>query len=159
MPARVLHVYNDWDRPLDQLATRTALETEPWPDGVEIVHEQTPGQLGYAQAVAKHWDYDGDLIICEQDIVPTVALVDRLIACPGEFCAYNYRLTCGVPWADLPKLVGLGLCKMTACARKGVAERPAVPMTGHRDFSAMLPLRLPEVHVHWQLVEHHHDKA
>lgn len=155
----LLHVYDPTDRPADQVWTWEALARLEVPWGTDTWHLRTPGQLGYAKALAAAWGEGGDLVVVEQDIVPRTDEIAELVACHRPFCAFDYRLSHGVLWSKCPGAVGFGLSRITKVARNSVAADPPVPQVAHRDVCGMLADRLPPVHVHQPPVEHHHGLA
>ena len=159
MPALVLHVYDPFDRPADQVLTWEALARVQERQFFTVLHIRTMGQTGYAEALERHWTGQWDFVICEQDIVPSTGLIDELVRCSGDFCAFDYNLSHGVPWSHCEGATGFGLSKITYRARMAVTATPHVPQTGHRDMPGLLAERLPKVHIHRPLVEHHHGQA
>ena len=157
--ALLIHVYDPTDRPADQVYTWEALAQLDRGLRYPTVHVRTMGQTGYAKALEHYWLIPGDLVICEQDIVPGLSRFNELVACEQPFCAFDYNLSHGVPWSSCEGSVGFGLSKISEGARRAVRATPKVPQTGHRDMPGLLSERLPTVHVHYPLVEHYHGRA
>lgn len=155
----VLHVYDPFDRPEDQVLTWEALARMTNLPYARLAHQRTLTPVGYARALQGHWHYGEALVIVEQDIVPRLGQVEELLACEHKFCAFDYNLSHGVPWSECPGAIGLGLSKISKAARLAVTATPAVPQHAHRDMPGLLAERLPPVHVHRPLIEHHHGAA
>ena|SRR5579863_5108194 len=43
-------------------------------------------------ALRRLWDYEGDIIVMEHDVVPTVDMAREMLACPSIWCTQLYRL-------------------------------------------------------------------
>jgi hypothetical protein len=155
----LLHVYDPADRPGDQVYTWEMLAYLSGNPFFTMVHARTPGPTGYAKVLQSLWNYGEDMVICEQDIVPSFARVEELLKCQADFCAFDYNLSHGVPWTLCEGATGLGLSKISKKARLRIIPTPAVPQHAHRDMPGLLAERLPPVHVHRPLVKHHHGLA
>lgn len=156
MKPTLLHVYDPKCRPADQVQTWEALGTLQVADLVDVVHAATIGPTSYAAALQDHWEVPGDLLVCEQDIVPRVWHLIELLDCPEDFCTWDYMLANGVAWSSKPEWFGAGLVKYGPSARAYVVERPQVPQMTWKGMPARLRWRLPPFHVHRPLVLHNH---
>jgi hypothetical protein len=103
-----------------------------------------------------HWADQGDLLIIEQDIIAGPWHVADLRACREPVCAYDYALSNGVPWTEVPGGTGLGLWKATRDARMSVEATPPVPLVPWHDLGDELRKRVGSAHVHRPLIGHNH---
>lgn len=152
----VLHVYEPRCRPADQIETWEALARLGGPNAWTVRHERTEGEFGYAEVLARYWPGLGGLVIWEQDIVAGHDELAELAYCPEPFCAFDYRLSSGTLWSEVPSAVGWGLSRVSEDARRGVKESPPVPRHRFIGMPARLKDRLPPVHVHQPPVRHNH---
>jgi len=93
---------------------------------VEAVYEQWPGALlhplrsddpyAYADAIRFYWRTLGDLIVCEQDVVPPPGAIRRLIACDCAWCTHRHWL--GTRYHDDT----LGLAKFSWALRRRLPD-------------------------------------
>lgn len=50
-----------------------------------------PGDLGaYGRLVRDLWQMGTTFVICEQDVVPTIDQLDRIVECDHDWCSYSY---------------------------------------------------------------------
>ncbi|HEX3513851.1 MAG TPA: hypothetical protein VHT26_07620 [Trebonia sp.] len=66
----------------------------------------------YAAQFRQWWNLPMDLVIVEQDIVPTLEQIDQLTAHPHDWTAMAYHV------GDGRYATGLGFCKITAALRQ-----------------------------------------
>jgi hypothetical protein len=156
LQAVLLHLYCPGKRPADQCETWEALAFMGHLSWLEVRHRPGPGAVDNARHLNMYWDGPGDLLTVEQDIVPTLGLVEELVYCPEPFCAFDFLLGCGVPWSQVPGGTGIGLAKISERARKAVTATPPVPQVPWHDLAAALWERLGPAHVHRPLVKHNH---
>jgi len=155
----LLHVFHPDKRTDDQLGTWAFCQAvETFADWI-FVHYPTTGEDGYWRALELVWGHNGPVVVLEQDIVPTVDHINRLLYCQRPYCAYDFRLAHGVPWSEVTGGHGFGLAKFSEAARSSIAARPQVPHTPWPDTVPTVHLRLAPVHVHQPVVEHHHGLA
>jgi hypothetical protein len=154
--ATLLHLYCPGLRPADQTPTWEALVALRRGYGFDVVDCPGPDPLDNAKALQRHWGDSGDLLTLEQDIVPTWDHISDLLVCQYPVCAYDFRLSHGVPWSEVPGGTGIGLWKATPWARKAVKAHPQVPQVPWHDLAAMLWERVGPAHVHGPLITHNH---
>jgi hypothetical protein len=155
----LLHVYHPDKRREDQEATWAALSALEATQEFGIVHFATTGPDGYWKALETCWGVPGNLVVLEQDIVPTIDHIDELQVCARPYCAFDFRLAHGVPWSQVKGGHGFGLAKFSATARRSIVARPQVPHAPWPDTVPLLHERLAPVHIHGPLIEHHHGLA
>jgi hypothetical protein len=155
----LLHVYHPDKRPEDQTGTWRALATINWPVCMTIEHYETVTDYSYADALMSVWEYPGDVLVLEQDIVPTWDHVDELLHCTRPYCAWDFRLAHGILWSEVPGGHGFGLAKFSEEARHSIIARPKVQRLSWPDTVPALHERLAPVHVHQPCIEHHHGLA
>jgi hypothetical protein len=157
---RVLHFYSSM-RQQQQTGTWAflgSIEKE-----VEVVHILADGENDYPVELAKRWGIE-DLVIIEQDKVPTRLDLEEIIACPRLACIFPYA----VRFYPVTRLsvwrqsfpYGLGFVKF----RKEAQE--AVPSSKWRDTGTFRALdrriekpmieRLGPMHLHERFILHNH---
>jgi len=82
---QILHPYSE-DRPQDKAETLRFLDSIR--DRFEVV-DFVVHRSDYPIQLSRHWGRD-DIIILEDDKVPTVADLEELAACPKGFCIFPY---------------------------------------------------------------------
>lgn len=152
----LLHLYCPGLRPADQTPTWEALADLRRLNGVNVVDCAGPDALDNARALQANWWLPDDLLTLEQDIVPTVAQVRELVGCREPVCAFDFRLSHGVPWSEVPGGTGIGLWKASERARRWVTSTPQVPQVPWHDLAGELWERVGPAHVHRPLVAHNH---
>jgi hypothetical protein len=89
----------------------------------------------YTECLARWWDRGEVFIICEQDIVPPIWSIERLVRCPRPWCYHPYDVG-GGPTGPM-----LGLVKFD----------PATLSTNPRSVpKALRPRSTPPGWVHWR---------
>lgn len=69
-------------------ATKLAIEQSGFP---YLFHELPIGDDGaYARLVRNLWNLKRSMIICEQDVVPTIEHLHQMVACSHDWCSYCY---------------------------------------------------------------------
>jgi hypothetical protein len=154
--ATLLHLYCPGKRPETQADTWEALALNVWPDDLRIVHCPGPLLDDNGRAVSAYWDDPGDLLIIEQDIVPSSGHVGALRECPRPFCAWDFIVSGGRPWSSLPDGSGIGLCKIAPGLRASIRRRPMYRKVPWMDLAAVMFAELGPVHVHRPLITHRH---
>lgn len=154
--ATLLHLYCPGLRPADQTPTWEALTILDGLVDLHIMHCPGPDPLDNARALQRRWRGADDLLVCEQDIVPRVGHIRDLVECREPVCAFDFKLSHGVPWSEVPGGTGIGLWKASAEARKAVTATPAVPQVPWHDLAAELWKRVGPAHVHRPLITHNH---
>jgi hypothetical protein len=152
----LLHTWTPGHRPADQVATWDAVQALEDRTDLVVLHRPTFAETSYAEAWRDVWDAPGIVLGVEQDIVPTPWHVAELVACPGGYCAWDYRLANGQLWSEVPEGRGFGLVKFTRAARMSVLERPMVPLVPWRDVASVISSRVGPPHVHQPPVRHNH---
>jgi len=86
--------------------TETALNVWGGCHGLWPLDRRDP--YAYATLMAQLWNHGSDLIVIEQDMVPTPQQISSLIACPEQWCSHFYHVGAAV------YTTGLGFCKFSA---------------------------------------------
>lgn len=82
--------------------------------------------------------------------------VAELRACPEPVCAFDFKLSHGVPWSEVPDGTGIGLWKATEPARRVVPSTPQVPQVPWHDLAWHLWQTVGPAHLHRPLIGHNH---
>lgn len=85
----VLHPFVPDHRAGDQVSTWRLLHALPT-DRYEVVHWPCDNFLRYHDLIRRYWESDADLILIEQDVVPTIDQLAELLACPEPVCTVPY---------------------------------------------------------------------
>ncbi len=93
----LLHVYKPGDREDEQARTKAFLleNAQALDFVVEVIHEATVDDYDYENIVAQAWTGERDLIILEQDLVPTMKMIESLATCSHFACAQAYKINYG----------------------------------------------------------------
>lgn len=91
---KILHVYSD-ARKSDQKETWTAFKSIEQTFPVEHVHALKNSD--YPNAIKENWGKGEDLIIVEQDIVPTPKHIKDLMSCKCRLCSFPYLVKADQP--------------------------------------------------------------
>lgn len=180
----LLHCYTPGNREKDQERTWEALQAIAESDlDVTVVDAPTDGFTGYVDQVSRVWDYPGDMIILEQDLVPAVGDIRNLLDCSHSLCAFGYFLdpfSTGLPapviahrkidikegivkWITenehFSDYVGFGLTKIGLEARLK-ATVPPWDKLDYRSLDTFLSAHLRMFndpwHIHYPCIEHNH---
>ena len=89
MSITILHPYSN-NREENQRRTWDFLSRLDKERPYKIVHKLVTGKYGYDNFLAEYWG-KSDILVIEQDIVPTISQVDEIINCKEEWCAFKYR--------------------------------------------------------------------
>jgi hypothetical protein len=102
----ILHPYT-LPRTPRQEATWAALRDVAQVGRIPVRHVLCDAPDTYERTLRQWWQRGQPFVICEHDVVPTVAQVRALCACPEPWCAQAYLLTQDLravhrlaPWAD-----------------------------------------------------------
>ncbi len=111
----VLHSFSRF-RINDQLETWQALESVR--EGFAVVDAFLVGEQDYDKALKDVWG-KGDLVVVEQDIVPTLEMIASLFGCGEDWCIYEYEIRY-MDGKSPPFTVqtGLGLTKLSLKAQR-----------------------------------------
>lgn len=90
----ILHVYSN-ARKKDQRETLRAFKMIDSVYQVEHIHAVKKGD--YARAIKRFWGKGHDLIIVEQDIVPTPKQIHELLSCKARLCCFPYLIKADIP--------------------------------------------------------------
>lgn len=153
----LLHPYVPGHRPADQCPTWEALSQLDMLGIDEVRHVPCTGPSNYAWALRDLVDAGEDVIVVEQDIVPTQEQWTDLRWCRKSFCAADYLVEAGVLWSRIPGGFGLGLAKISADAYVQIVETPQVPLVHWRDLAGVMRERLGPPHLHAGPVQHNHQ--
>lgn len=138
MRATLLHAYTPGNRIADQAETTSflahhAADIEVL--GIDVQHATCVLSADYEYALRKAWGCGRDLIVLEQDLVPTMEQLADIASCDQALCAYAYQIypvstalpepvyvhRQGTQWirqgADWADLVGLGLTRFSGTAQ------------------------------------------
>jgi hypothetical protein len=103
------------------LSTVLYCHTKYYPESLDSVFMYAPGAIGvytgrtsfsYSEALAYHWDYEGDLIVIEHDIVIDENTIPSFEDCQEPWCSFKFD----VMGQDID--FALGCTKWSAEARK-----------------------------------------
>lgn len=88
----------------------------------ELLDPADPGH--YGKVLDEYWSRDGDLLVIEQDMVPTSAQINEVFACEQLWCQIRYHA------GDGNYVAGLGFAKFTHDLK---VAWPAAAMLATRD--------------------------
>ncbi|MCL4499976.1 MAG: hypothetical protein M1335_07035 [Chloroflexi bacterium] len=169
----ILHCYTPNIRENDQAHCWRALAQL---SRYTVTHVEMTDVFSYSLAVQKAWDVDGDLLIVEQDMAPTVTMIDTLFDCREHACSQAYwlapassgalypfysgiglsghRIIFGEEWA---RSSGMGLIRLS----REVRERMGRPDLCHfAQLDGQISVRLAgsgmHWHMHWPVCPHYH---
>jgi hypothetical protein len=156
----VLHPYSS-ARQEDQLETWEFLNLIR--GRFTVIDAECVGIYGYNTFLSTFWGQE-DLIIVEQDIVPTLLDLDEIIACPEPYCVFPYA----AHWKPVTTLIewrrgtvkGLGFVKIEkeAQALAPVKEWEFRTSWRHLDEKIFNAFRRRgwSYHIHERAVKHNH---
>lgn len=143
-------------------------DTENWARGYEAaeLHRLDPGDdAAYYTLMSELWQETGDLIIVEQDILPTPTTVERMLNCTATWCTAQYQIA-GGQWVNN----ALGCVKFGeglrqkwpgVMVRVGYLTEDGAPRYSWRRLDTRISQVLHELDLrpHWDHapVEHLHD--
>lgn len=143
-------------------------DTENWAKGYECAEltELDPADdAAYFKLISELWQQPGELIIVEQDMLPTRTTVERMLNCTATWCTATYQINGGT-WINN----GLGVVKFGAGLRKkwpglmvrvGYITDDGSPQYSWRRLDTRIALTLYQMDLrpHWDhaAVEHLHD--
>lgn len=156
MATVVLHPYRKGYRPADQAATWEGLAEVERDLGVQVCHVEMKGETSYANAINALWGLGKDVVIVEHDIVPKTCHLTELELCPEPYCAFDYIGVEAKLWSRFGWGAGIGLSRVRAAAQDAIVRRPRLMQVAWADVAYQMSLVLPDVHVHWPPVDHHH---
>jgi hypothetical protein len=58
-------------------------------EGVEHDVVRCVGELGYSRLLERLWS-EGGFVVVEHDVAPWMGAIERLVACPNDWCQFRY---------------------------------------------------------------------
>lgn len=108
--------------------TQAALETAPSP--AIYVELDSADDGAYARLLTRLWTGAGDLVVCEQDVVPSPDQLEAIVDCTHDWCSWPYDQ------AGYQRVPMLGLAKLSGALRARHPDLPRAALTDshrHRD--------------------------